>query len=91
MLGIAVLAGCSGDTGTVIGRLTDVQSSGLLVLDSIEVIDEDGRFWKLESSGDLSHFTPSHLRQHMVLGEQLKVSFHRESDSLVIDSLTDYP
>jgi len=86
-----VIAGCAGDTETVIGRLIDVQSSGLLVLDSIEVIDEDGRQWKLESPGDLSHFTPSHLRQHMVLGEQLRVSFHRDGDALIIDRLSDYP
>lgn len=88
---IAVLAGCAGDTETVVGRLIDVQSSGLLVLDSIEVIDADGRQWKLEGPGDFGQFTPSHLRQHMVLGEQLQVSFHRDEDSLVIDRLSDYP
>ena len=88
---IAVLAGCVGDTETVIGRLIDVQSSGLLDLESIEVIDEGGRQWKLEGSGEFGHFTPSHLRQHMVLGELLQVSFHRDGNILVIDRLSDYP
>jgi hypothetical protein len=90
-LAIAALAGCAGNTETVIGRLIDVQSSGLLDLESIEVIDEDGRQWKLEGSGVFGHLTPSHLRQHMLAGEQLQVSFHRDGDVLVIDRLSDYP
>ena len=90
-----LLAACGGDTERVLGRLTDVQSSGLLVLDSIEIIDDDGRHWVLEGPGDFGHLTPSHLRQHMVLGERLEVTFHRvghrSGGRLVIDRLRDYP
>lgn len=86
-----VLAGCGGDTERVLGRLINVQSSGLLALDSIEIVDEEGRHWVLEGPGDFGHLTPSHLRQHMVLGERVEVTFHRAGGRLVIDRLRDSP
>ena len=85
------MAGCGGETERVLGRLIDVQSSGLLALDSIEIVDEEGRHWVLEGPGDFEHLTPSHLRQHMVLGEQVEVTFHRAGGRLVIDRLRDPP
>ncbi len=91
LVATVVLAGCGGDTETVRGRLVDVQSSGPLNLDSIEVIDDEGRHWTLDGSGIFGHLTPSHLRQHMVLGEQIEVTFHRDDDRLTIDRLSDYP
>jgi predicted small secreted protein len=86
-----VLAGCGPDTERVVGRLLDVKSSGVLTLESVEILDEQGRLWLLEGPGDFGHLTPSHLRGHMVLGEQVEVTFHRAGDRLVIDRLGDYP
>lgn len=88
---LGALTACAGGEERVHGLLVDVQSSGLLELDSIDLIDDEGNRWTLDGSGTFGDLTPSHLRQHMVLGERVEATFHREGDRLVMDRLVDYP
>lgn len=87
---LPVVAGCD-RTETVHGLIVDVQSDGVLELRSMELIDDGGARWKFEGSGTFGHFTPSHLRQHMLSGERVEVAFRREAESLIIVGLYDYP
>ena len=83
-------AGCA-KTERVHGLIVDVQSDGVLELRSMELIDDGGARWKVEGSGTFGHFSPSHLRQHMLAGERMEVAFRRENGRLVIVGLDDYP
>ena len=83
-------AGCA-RTETVHGLIVDVQSDGVLELRSMDLIDDGGARWKFEGSGTFGHFSPSHLRQHMLAGERVQVAFRREAGRLVIVGLDDYP
>ena len=83
-------AGCV-KTERVNGLIVDVQSEGVLELRSMELIDDDGTRWEFEGSGTFGHFSPSHLRQHMLAGERVEVAFRREAGRLIIVGLEDYP
>ena len=87
---LPVVAGCD-RTETVHGLIVDVQSDGVLELRSMELIDDGGARWKFEGSGTFGHFSPSHLRQHMLSGERVEVAFRREAGRLIIVGLYDYP
>ncbi len=78
-------------TERVNGLIVDVQSEGVLELRSMELIDDDGTRWEFEGSGTFGHFSPSHLRQHMLAGERVEVAFRREAGRLIIVGLEDYP
>ena len=75
---------------TVRGQLTDVQAESFLDLNSITVAADDGRSYTLQGRGrQHTGFLPSHLREHMVAGEAVTVTFHEEDGALVLDSIED--
>ena len=88
---LLVLAACGSQSGVVRGHVVDVQSKSLMELVSAEILDRDGKRWTFEAHGfnDPSDFTPSHLREHMVLGEPVTVKYRREDGVLVIDDIND--
>ena len=89
LLGLAVLvmgfglaaqmaAGCGGDIGSEAAQAP------------VTGVDDAGKVWVFESGEKSSvEFSPSHLRDHMLSGLRVKVSYHREDDRLIIDDITD--
>ncbi len=76
--------------GTVRGSIVDVSAQSLLELDSLTIEDASRTRWTLEARGKaFDGFTPSHLREHMLLGLPVTVKYHREGEALVIDEITD--
>ena len=72
------------------GLVRAVQTRSLLELESLTVEDDDGTEWRFEARGRrFADFTPSHLREHMVLGVPVTATFHRENGVLVLDDITD--
>ena len=86
---LLLLSACGGPE-SVRGQIVDVRSRGVLDLESVDLVDEAGARWTFEGSGVLGHFTPSHLRQHMVSGEMVEVAFLREEGRLIVVGLRDY-
>lgn len=86
-----VLAACDSQSGAVRGHVVDVQSKSLMELTSADIVDGGGKRWRFEARGfsDPSDFTPSHIREHMVLGEPVTVKYRKEDGVLMIDDITD--
>ena len=74
---------------TVHGLITHVDSRSLLRVRSLTVVDDSGARWVFEADRRFDDFTPSHLREHMVLGLPLTITFHREDGRLIMDELAD--
>ena len=74
---------------TVHGLITHVDSRSLLKVRSLTVVDDSDARWVFEADRRFDDFTPSHLREHMVLGLPLTITFHREDGRLIMDELTD--
>lgn len=98
MVMIALSLGCGGggaaspsaDELTVRGRLTDVKAASLLEVESITVETETGESFLLEADNRIfSGFTPSHLREHMLQGNLVTVTFHQEGERLVLNDVLD--
>ena len=88
---LIALTTCGVQTERVHGMIVKVQSAGILDIELLELVDDHGRTWVLVGPGPFGHFTPSHLKQHMVLGEKIEATFYRQDGRLFIDKLADYP
>ena len=78
------------ETTSVHGLLQEVEARSLLEIGSLTVRDDDGRDWVIEGGGtEISGFSPSHVREHMVLGQPVTVFLHREDGVLVLEDITD--
>lgn len=78
------------DVETVSGIIRDVQAASFLELDSLTVEDGSGVVWVLEGRGiALPGFNPSHLRDHMVMGLTVRVSYVEIDGSLLIVAIED--
>ena len=75
------------------GLITSVEARTLLDLESIEVTDDDGMTLEFHAAGRrFVEFTPSHVREHMLQGLGVIVTY-RESDdgALHIVNIKDRP
>ncbi len=73
---------------TVRGSIVGVEAGSVLELTSLELRDENGATWHFEAEG-YQGFTPSHLRQHMLQGLSVTVTYHEEEGILIIDGMED--
>ncbi len=78
--------GLSSFTGTV----TSFEAESLLELESITVVNESGEVLEFFADGRrLEEFTPAHVREHMVLGDPVEVTYRESGGRLLIVSLRD--
>lgn len=85
--------GGEGETMTFIGHITDVRARSLIELESLRVTGADGaslRFHADEGRG-FADFGPSHAREHMLMGDPVKVTYIEEDGRLLIVDLADAP
>ena len=62
----------------------------IINIDSIS-ITESNSIWKFDFEDEFNHFTPSHLKEHMISGDLIKIIFLPSQDSRTIVDITDYP
>ena len=99
---IFTAADCGGDgkgeteeaTLQVRGLVTNVQARSLLELESLQVVDGQNTVWEFRPgsqgvTGTGHDYTPSHLRQHMVQGVPIIVTYTERDGVLMIVSISD--
>ena len=92
LLACAGVAGCGGEpeVRTARGYVVGVESKTLLELDFVQVRTEAGETIELSARGKLfPGFSPAHLREHMIQGLPVTVTYHRENGELVLDDVRD--
>ena len=81
-------------TMTFIGYVTDVRARSLVELESIRVTNAagDSLLFRAPEGARFPDFAPSHIREHMLLGEPVRVTYRESPDGtpLILD-LADYP
>jgi len=88
LLLLATLAACSGGEKRVRGHVMDVQGASLTDVASLTLMDAQGKTWRFQSTGNIG-FTPSHVREHMMLGQEMTVTYTGNGDDLLALRLTD--
>jgi hypothetical protein len=97
---LTVLAvGCGGGPGStpktdgglaIRGRIVDLNARSLLEIESLTIRAESSEDYTVEAEGvPMGQFTPSHLREHMVSGLVVTVTYHEEDGRLVLDGISD--
>ena len=72
------------------GTVTNVESRSLLEFESITIASESGVVLDFHAGGRrFEEFTPAHVREHMVLGDPVEVTYRESGDTLLIVSLRD--
>jgi hypothetical protein len=102
-LAVLLIAADCGDDGRgdtqdlrlqVRGVVTEVQARSLLELESLRVVDEQNTVWDFRPGPNgvmaAGHdYTPSHLRQHMVQGEPIIVTYTEKDGVLTIVGISE--
>lgn len=99
---LLITAGCGNDVEEsggapaleVRGLVTDVEAKSLLKLELLRVTDEQNTEWEFRPGRDgvtgAGHdYTPSHLRQHMVQGVPVIVTYREIDGVLTIISISE--
>ena len=73
---------------TVSGLVIMVEARAITEIKLVRIIDEEGITWNFTTIRPLD-FTPSHLREHMVRGDPVTVTFRKVDDLLVAERLED--
>ncbi len=77
------------DNHVVTGRVTGVFPKSISIVDKITVVDMDGHHWTFESDGEYSGFTSSHLVEHQVTGDPVKIKYRELAGKLLIITIKD--
>lgn len=88
LLAVACATSSSDATGTVRGVLLQVQASSISRADEIEVRADDGRVLRFAVSEEVS-MTPGHLREHMLFGQPVTVTYRVAPSGLVAVDIQD--
>ena len=83
------LAACGdGETRQVRGQVIEVSARNFAELETLRIRDDAGREYRFIAEGFIG-FTPSHVREHQLLGQSLLVTYEKRGDELVAIALAD--
>ena len=89
VLGLLLLIGCDEDgSRQVRGQVVEVVARNFTELESLRIRDSEGREYLFTTDGFIG-FTPSHVREHQLLGQSLLVTYEKRGDTLVAVALED--
>ena len=74
--------------GSVLGVIVEVVGRDLLEIELLRVRDDEGKVWTFTTE-EFVGLSPSHLRQHQILGEKVLVSYVAKDDILLATDLAD--
>ena len=86
-----LLTACGDKEGakSIRGLVTDVQARSITEVASITLQEEDtGKIWTFQAEEHIG-FTPSHIREHMLQGQQVTVRYREEGGRLIAILVTD--
>ena len=72
----------------VTGIVLDVAAGSLTQIDTLSVQDDTGAKWDFKAGG-YRGWLPSHVRDHMVQGAPIIVTYHEEAGVLLVDEIED--
>lgn len=83
------LAACGGgETRQVRGQVIEVSARDFAELETLGIRDDAGREYRFATEGFVG-FTPSHVREHQLLGQSLLVTYEKRGEELVAVALAD--
>tara|TARA_A100001037_G_scaffold90381_1_gene81889 strand:+ start:1393 stop:1740 length:348 start_codon:yes stop_codon:yes gene_type:complete len=93
----ALIGSCAGVSDTtdgqsishISGSIINFQAKSFTELNRITIITSEGKEYNLNVNKNLGKFTPSHLRQHMALGDHVQVSYIEQDGIKWLEDISD--
>lgn len=86
---LLLAAACGGgETRQVRGQVVAVVARDFAEIETLRIRDAGGREYRFVTEGFVG-FTPSHVREHQLLGQSLLVTYEKRGDELVAVALAD--
>ena len=83
-------ASSSRELRTIRGQSLEVKPISLLEIKSITVQIETGESFVIEAGDKIfTGFTPAHLREHMIQGREVSVTFYEEGEHMILNDIVD--
>lgn len=94
---LALIIACGGNgpdsenpgSDQVRGMVVEVAGRNIVELESLRIRDESGKEWTFGADQGFIGFTPSHLREHQLVGESVLVSYITRGGQLVVVDISD--
>ena len=81
---------CSSPMESVKGLVVEVVAKSPVEVETLTLVDQDNTNLKFYTNGTIfPEFTPSHLRDHMLLGDPITVWYKRRDGILLLKEITD--
>ena len=74
----------------VSGLIIDFEARSLTDIDHLTIGTAVGQIYELNVGRNLGEFTPSHIRQHMVHGELVEISYFRRDGEYWLRNIRDF-
>lgn len=71
------------------GVILEVVGRNLAELESLRIRDETGKEWTFEAAEGFTGVSPSHLREHQLIGESVLVTYEIQGDKLIALDVAD--
>jgi hypothetical protein len=78
----------SAEQSRVTGVVLDFAAGSLTQIETLSVQEDTGTKWNFEAE-DYRGWLPSHVRDHMVQGAPIIVTYHEEAGVLFVDEIED--
>ena len=90
LMSLLFAAACAENDGqSVSGQVVSVIPSGIDSFSSLTIEDSEGTLWTFQG-GRFPEFTPSHLTEHQIAGEAVRVTYEEAEDgTLTVIALDD--
>ena len=75
--------------GQVRGFVVEVVGRSITELDTFRISDDAGNLWIFDAGEGFIGFTPSHLREHQLVGETVVVTYESRHGTLVAVDISD--
>ena len=79
---------CGDGLSEVEGLVTGVEARSAVEVERFTIEDDEGNVFTFTTEGFIG-FTTSHLREHMMLAEPVRVSYRKDGDALIAAFIED--
>jgi hypothetical protein len=96
-LTVSLMLACGGNSATAVaeregqvrGLVVEVVGRSITEVESLRVRDEAGKVWSFSGAEGFIGTTPSHVREHQLMGSSVLVTYVREGSTLVALDISD--
>tara|TARA_Y100000996_G_C22452053_1_gene614280 strand:- start:73 stop:387 length:315 start_codon:yes stop_codon:yes gene_type:complete len=87
LISLLILLSSNNNSDVVEGRIIDFEQTSITTFSYIKIVDLEGKYWEFYTDKEFVGFFPSHLQEHLIQYEPLKIKheIHTDGKNYIID------